>query len=80
MEAVWSSETLVNVYQTTRRNIPEDSHLQATRESEPFCVGNSFKEELLDSFSIREYGGEFIFHESREQSGVWECVLSVTDA
>jgi hypothetical protein len=25
-EAVSSSETLVNIYQTTRRNIPEDSH------------------------------------------------------
>jgi hypothetical protein len=27
MEAVSTSETLVNVYQTTRRNNPEDSHL-----------------------------------------------------
>jgi hypothetical protein len=26
MEAVCSSETLVSMYQTTRRNIPEDSH------------------------------------------------------
>jgi hypothetical protein len=27
MEAVSTSETSVNFYQTTRRNIPEDSHL-----------------------------------------------------
>jgi hypothetical protein len=27
MEAVSSSETLVNIYQTTLRNIREDSHL-----------------------------------------------------
>jgi hypothetical protein len=31
MEAVSSSETSVNIYQTTRRNIPEDSHLHARR-------------------------------------------------
>jgi hypothetical protein len=28
MEAVSTSETLVNFYQTTQRNFPEDSHLQ----------------------------------------------------
>jgi hypothetical protein len=28
MEAVSTSETLVNFYQTTWRSIPEDSHLQ----------------------------------------------------
>jgi hypothetical protein len=28
MEAVSSSETSVNIYQTTRRNIPEDSYIQ----------------------------------------------------
>jgi hypothetical protein len=28
MEAVSTSETSVNFYQTTRRNIPEDSHLR----------------------------------------------------
>jgi hypothetical protein len=31
MEAVSSSETSVNSYQTTRRNNPEDSHLQTRR-------------------------------------------------
>jgi hypothetical protein len=30
MEAVSTPETSVNFYQITRRNIPEDSHLQAT--------------------------------------------------
>jgi hypothetical protein len=29
MEARSTSETSLNFYQTTRRNIPEDSHLQA---------------------------------------------------
>jgi hypothetical protein len=28
MEAIFMPETSVNFYQTTRRNIPEDSHLQ----------------------------------------------------
>jgi hypothetical protein len=28
MEAAWSSETLLNFYQTTRRYNPEDSHLR----------------------------------------------------
>jgi hypothetical protein len=30
MEAASTSETSVNLYQTTRRNNPEDSHLQLT--------------------------------------------------
>jgi hypothetical protein len=31
MEAISTSETSVNFYQTTRRNNPEDSHLHALR-------------------------------------------------
>jgi hypothetical protein len=31
VEAVCTSETSVNFYQTTRRNIPEDSHLYTRR-------------------------------------------------
>jgi hypothetical protein len=31
MEAVSTSETSVNIYQTTRRNIPEDSNLHTSR-------------------------------------------------
>jgi hypothetical protein len=31
MEAVSTSETSVNFYQTTRRSIPKDSHLQTWR-------------------------------------------------
>jgi hypothetical protein len=34
MEAVNSSETLVNFYQTTRRYNPEDSHLRTHRRDE----------------------------------------------
>jgi hypothetical protein len=29
MEAAGTSETSLNFYQTTRRNIPEDSHLES---------------------------------------------------
>jgi hypothetical protein len=32
MAAVSTSETSVNIYQTTRRNIPEDSHLESLKE------------------------------------------------
>jgi hypothetical protein len=31
MKAVSTSETFFNIYQTTRRNIPEDNHLHARR-------------------------------------------------
>jgi hypothetical protein len=31
MEAAGTSQTLVNIYETTRRNIPEDSHLHTHR-------------------------------------------------
>jgi hypothetical protein len=31
MEALGTSETLVSAYQTTGRNIPEDSHLRTHR-------------------------------------------------
>jgi hypothetical protein len=34
MEAERSFETLVNFYQTTQRNKPEDSHLQTSVEAE----------------------------------------------
>jgi hypothetical protein len=34
MEAASTSEMLVNIYQTTRRNIPEDSHLYADMKSQ----------------------------------------------
>jgi hypothetical protein len=34
MEAVRTSETLVNFYETTRRNIPEGCHLETAEECE----------------------------------------------
>jgi hypothetical protein len=34
MEAVSTSETSVNFYETTRRNIPENCHLHARRRRE----------------------------------------------
>jgi hypothetical protein len=33
MEAAWTTETVVNFYQTTRRYNPEDSHLRLPRSS-----------------------------------------------
>jgi hypothetical protein len=39
MEAVHSSETLVNIYQTTQRNTPEDSALHIfTEQTDPSVV------------------------------------------
>jgi hypothetical protein len=40
MEAVNTSETSVNVYQTTRRNSPEDSHVQKFSFTATFCAKN----------------------------------------
>jgi hypothetical protein len=37
MEAVRSSETLVNIYQTTRGSIPEDSHLRCVTKLTMLC-------------------------------------------
>jgi hypothetical protein len=34
-----SSETLVNIYQTTRRNNPEDRNLQTYRRENPNPIG-----------------------------------------
>jgi hypothetical protein len=55
MEAVSTSETSVNFYQTTWRNIPEDSHLY-TRSSENL---KSHKVRLclvsLESYTFYEY-------------------------
>jgi hypothetical protein len=35
METVSSSETWVNIYQTTRRSIPDDCHLHSRRRENP---------------------------------------------
>jgi hypothetical protein len=43
MEAVSTSETLVNFYQTSRRNNPEDSRLHTRRRE-------NLKSQLVDSF------------------------------
>jgi hypothetical protein len=39
MEAVRTSETSVNLYQTTRHNIPDDSHLQTNNQSTNAVIG-----------------------------------------
>jgi hypothetical protein len=45
MESASTSETLVNFYQTTRRNNPEDSHLRIG-----LCFGN--KKGFIDKFKL----------------------------
>jgi hypothetical protein len=51
MEAARTSETLVNVYQTTRRYNPEDSHLRTHRSENLKSYGSekahSFKMDYL---------------------------------
>jgi hypothetical protein len=42
MEAVSTSETLVNFYQTTRRYNPEDSHLYNRRRGNHKCHQESY--------------------------------------
>jgi hypothetical protein len=42
MQAVGTSKTLVNVYQTTRRNIPEDNHFQSSAYLNVSFVPNVF--------------------------------------
>jgi hypothetical protein len=46
MEAASTSETLVNFYQTTRRNNPEDSHLHTHRHE------NLKYHSIIDSFGL----------------------------
>jgi hypothetical protein len=48
LEAVSTSETSENFYQTTQRNIPEDSHLHACRRENPKSHQNTY----LMSFSL----------------------------
>jgi hypothetical protein len=52
MEAVNTSETSVNIYQTTRRNIPEDSHLHTRLRENPKShqIFNSFN--MLSCFLV----------------------------
>jgi hypothetical protein len=51
MEAASTSETSINFYQTTRRNIPEDSHLQT---SQPFEVRLASKQYLKIQYPTSE--------------------------
>jgi hypothetical protein len=51
MEAVSTSETSVNLYETTRRDIPEDSHLH-TRRRENL---KSHKEHVWKTYTAPEY-------------------------
>jgi hypothetical protein len=51
MEAANTYETLVNIYQTTRRNNPYDSHLQANR-----CLAHGKKcHALLQSATLPQF-------------------------
>jgi hypothetical protein len=52
MEAISTPETSVSIYQTARRNIPEDSHLH-TRRRENLKSHNLFH--LLFFYRILEY-------------------------
>jgi hypothetical protein len=48
VEAAGTSETSVNFYQTTRRNIPENSHVQFEQLSSKTSYGNTLiHEEIL---------------------------------
>jgi hypothetical protein len=59
MEVVHSSETSASIYQTTQRNIPEDSHLHTVivfRNSGFICFLVLFKNvEIVISYSIFLY-------------------------
>jgi hypothetical protein len=59
MEAVSTSETSVSFYETTRRNIPEDSHPQKRINSPRKYRTRSGQAKPLDSF-IEMYGANFI--------------------
>jgi hypothetical protein len=50
VEAVSSSETSINMYQTTRCNVPEDSHLH-TRRSENLR-SHPFQVKAIDFYDI----------------------------
>jgi hypothetical protein len=54
MEAVITSETSVNFYETTRRNIPEDSHLH-TRRRENLKSNLLFRRSAEESEENHEY-------------------------
>jgi hypothetical protein len=63
MEAVSTSETLVNFYQTTRRNNPEDSHLH-TRRRENL---KSYRLRVFENRVVRRTFGP----EKNEVTGGW---------
>jgi hypothetical protein len=56
MEAVRTSETMVNFYQTTRRYNPEDSHVQ--KNSFTYKKNSCFNSLKWEEIERRESGGE----------------------
>jgi hypothetical protein len=56
MEAARTSETLVNVYQTTRRYNPEDSHLRTHRRENLKSYQNEILPEIFNVYFLRSMG------------------------
>jgi hypothetical protein len=52
MEAVRVSETSVNIYQTTRRNILEDSHIEPVKRLSGILFEYRIRLEILTNFFV----------------------------
>jgi hypothetical protein len=61
MEAARSSETLVNFYQTTQRNNPEDSNLRTNRR------------ENIKSYILHPYAGETLLYNKQTNTNKLAC-------
>jgi hypothetical protein len=55
MEAASTSETSVNFYKATRRNVPEDSHLRTQRMCYSVCPHARFQPDVLLRLSARMF-------------------------
>jgi hypothetical protein len=72
MEAVSTSETSVNFYQTTRRNIPEDSHLHNRRRKN---LKSKINSERKTCKILGSHGGEDFDVGLVGCNAVWTCGL-----